>query len=226
MQLIDADTAQPGMTIVTDEQTKGKGQRGKKWVDQPRQSLLASIIIKPELGIDQQFLFNTILSLAISDYLQDIYEGWDIRIKWPNDIIVNDKKAGGILIENVIRGNTWAYSVIGIGINVLQENMPNELPFATSLCMECRKPLVIFDLLSGMRERIFKYMLDIGDPDNTLMLYNIGLFRKGQRQRFKVADGEFTATVLGATMNGMIQLQHENGDITNYSHGAVEWVYS
>lgn len=225
MQLIDADTAQSGLTIVTDEQTKGKGQRGRKWIDQPRESLLASIIITPNLGIDQQFLFNVILSLAISDYLQDIYEQWDVRIKWPNDIMINDKKAGGILIENVIRGNNWAYSVVGMGINVLQEAMPGELPFATSLYMESKKKLVIFDLLTGLREKIFTYLQDIGDPDNTLMLYNIALFRKGQLQRFRIGDDEFTARVIGATLNGMIQLQHESGEIINYSHGAIQWVF-
>src|SRR5690606_29724577 len=122
--LIDADTAQAGLTIVTDVQTNGKGQRGRKWLDAPGESLLMSLVVVPEYEIEHQFSFNMAISLAIADYLQHIYENWDIRIKWPNDIIINDKKAGGILIENVIRGNKWAYSVVGIGINILQYTMP------------------------------------------------------------------------------------------------------
>lgn len=225
MQLIDANTAQPGLTIVADEQTSGKGQRGRKWADTPHESVLASIILPPERQIAHQFAFNILLSLAIADYLQDIYEGWDIRIKWPNDIIINDKKAGGILIENVIRGNDWIYSVIGIGINVLQKTMPEDLPYATSLYMESKKELVVFDVLSGLRERIFTYMCSDANMDKMLLLYNQTMYRKDAPQRFKISDKEFTATIKGATMNGMLQLEDEHGDITNYSHGAVEWLY-
>lgn len=225
MQLIDADTAQAGLTIVSDEQTMGKGQRGRIWVDTRHQSLLSSIVFSPNRPVDQQFSFNILLSLAISDYLQEIHEHWDVRIKWPNDIIINDKKAGGILIENVIRGNTWAYSVVGVGINVLQEKMPSELPHATSLKIASNKTFVIFDLLTGIRERMFQYFIEDVNPNTMLLLYNQTLYRKGQLQRFSIGDTHFTATVIGATINGMLQLKHTNGDIVNYNHGAVTWIY-
>lgn len=224
MRLIDADTAQPGLTIVTDTQTGGKGQRGKTWVDAYGQSLLMSVVIRPEYEIEQQFAFNMLVSLAIADYLQEIYENWNIRIKWPNDIIVNDKKAGGVLIENVIRGNQWAYSVIGLGLNVLQQDFNNELPFATSLRMQSGKNFVVFDLVSGIRNKIFTYLLN--RPDNTRLLraYNDSLFRKDTLQRFKIGNDEFTATINGATTNGLLQLNLADGNTVNYSHGAIEWV--
>ncbi len=225
MRLIDADTAQPGLTIVTDVQSTGKGQRGRKWVDAPGESLLMSLVTVPELEIEQQFSFNILISLAIADYLQEIYENWDIRIKWPNDIIINDKKAGGILIENVIRGNKWAYSVVGIGINVLQYNMPPELPYATSLRIESDKQLVILDLATNLRERIFTYLYKPHNSDQILKLYNEVLFRKDLPQQFKLGNDEFTAIVTGVTIDGMLQLQLKNGDIVNYNHGAVEWLW-
>lgn len=224
MHLIDADTAQPGLTIVADVQTQGKGQRGKKWVDAFGESLLMSLVVKPEYEIEQQFAFNMAVSLAIADYLQEIYENWDIRIKWPNDIIVNDKKAGGVLIENVIRGNQWAYSVVGIGINVLQQQMPADLPFATSLRIQSDRSLVIFDLVSGIRERIFSYLVNKPDPVWLLKLYNDSLFRKDAAQRFKIGNDEFIATIGGATHAGLLQLNLADGNTVNYSHGAIEWV--
>jgi len=116
MRLIDADTAQPGLTIVSDMQTAGKGQRGRIWVDTPNESLLMSIVVQLPYDVEHQFAFNVTVSLAIADYLQDLKENWDVRIKWPNDIIINDKKAGGMLIENVIRGSQWAYAVVGLGV--------------------------------------------------------------------------------------------------------------
>lgn len=223
MRLIDADTAQAGLTIVTDVQTIGKGQRGRKWIDSPRESLLMSLVTVPELEIEHQFSFNVLIALAIADYLQEIYENWDIRIKWPNDIIINDKKAGGILIENVIRGNSWAYSVVGIGINILQYNMPAELPYATSIRMESDKKLVIFDVVSKLRERIFTYLYAHPNREHMLRLYNEVLYRKDMTQRFKMGNDEFTAIVDGVTADGKLRLQSSNGDITNYSHGALEW---
>ena len=225
MQLIDADTAQPGLTIVSDVQTAGKGQRGRKWIDSFGESLLMSIVIVPEYEIEQQFSFNVTVSLAIADYLQEIYENWDIRIKWPNDIIINDKKAGGILIENVIRGNEWAYSVVGIGMNVLQQSMGTDLPFATSLRAESGKQLVIFDLVSGMRERIFTYLTLHPDAGRMLRMYNEALYRKDMMQRFKIGNDEFQAVIVGITAGGLLQLSLENGSIVNYSHGALEWLW-
>ena len=120
MQLIDANKAQHGLTIVTQSQSEGKGQRGKTWLDAPGQSLLMSIIIHPKKEINDQFVFNAAVAVAIANVLQKSNHNWDIRIKWPNDIIINAKKAGGILIENILRGSRWTHSVVGLGLNVKQ----------------------------------------------------------------------------------------------------------
>ena len=224
MRLIDADTAQPGLTIVTDVQTSGKGQRGKVWLDTFGESLLMSMVIRPEYCLDDQFAFNMAVSLAIADYLQEIYENWDIRIKWPNDIIINDKKAGGILIENVLRGSQWAYSVVGLGLNVLQQDMPSDIPFATSLRIESGKSFVIFDLVSGIREKIFSYIVNKPDPDWLLRLYNESLYRRNDLQRFRIGKDEFTAKINYATPDGRLQLCMSDGNTINYSHGSIEWV--
>lgn len=225
MQLIDADTAQEGMTIVTEEQTSGKGQRGKKWQDEPGQSVLMSLIVHPQYDLDRQFCFNMCISLAIADVLQEIYENWDIRIKWPNDIIINDKKAGGILIENVIRGNEWVYSVVGFGMNVMQDSFGGELPFATSLYIESGKQYNISNLISSIRTRVFTYLANNLPQQKLERLYNEVLYRKDQPQRFLIGQNEFIATVAGVTPNGLLHLQMPDGNVVNYNHGAVEWLW-
>lgn len=225
MRLIDADTAQPGLTIVSEAQTAGKGQRGRKWVDKPGESLLMSLVLSPGQEIEQQFTYNILLSLAISDYLQETYENWDIRIKWPNDIIINDKKAGGVLIENVIRGNTWAYCVVGIGVNVMQKQMLAELPYATSLFIESGKEFNPDALMNGIRTRIFMYLTQPYKAAKLLAQYNEVLYRNQQAQRFKISGNEVTAKVIGATADGMLQLQHSDGEIISYSHGSLEWFW-
>src|SRR5690606_23377330 len=139
MQLIDADTAQPGLTVTAGEQTHGKGQRGRVWEAATGDNVLMSIVLAPGQVVDRQFAFLTAVAVAVADTLLDVYEHWDVRIKWPNDIIVNDKKAGGILIENVLKGGVWAYSVVGLGLNVLQYEFPPSLPHAISLRMAAGK---------------------------------------------------------------------------------------
>lgn len=225
MQLIDADTAQEGMTIVTRLQTMGKGQRGRQWQDVAGESLLMSIVIEPVYPLSQQFCFNMAVALSIAEVLQNLYENWDVRIKWPNDIIINDKKAGGILIENVIRGSKWAYSVIGIGINVQQSFFGVELPFATSLGIESGKHISVKTLMKDIRTSIIKRVSDYTLPNELLHQFNSNLYRKDQIQHFAIDDREFKAYVIGATMEGQIRLQHEDGTVESYNHGDVQWLW-
>lgn len=225
MWLIDADTAQPGLTITARQQTRGKGQRGKNWAGVIGESLLMSIVIAPQYSLEQQFSFNMSVSIAIAEVLQHHYEQWDVRIKWPNDIIINDKKAGGVLIENVIRGDKWIYSVVGIGINVRQESFPQDLPFATSLQIEGAKDIKIPDLADKLREWILKYTAQNIPSHCLLKQFHEVMYRKDDRQRFAIDENEFIANVSGVTEDGLLQLKLDDGNIVNYNHGALEWLW-
>lgn len=223
MRLVDADTAQPGLTIVAREQTHGKGQRGRKWQDDAGQSLLMSVLVVPEYSLDRQSLFNMRVAVAIADTIQNLYEGWDVRIKWPNDIIINDKKAGGVLIENVLRGSNWVYSIIGFGLNVQQENMPIDLPYSTSLKIECGKPFGVMDMCKQVRAEIFKNLLTRLPDDVTLQKYNDHLYRTGQVQQFYDDDREWKGVIDGVTMTGELRVLLAGGERVSYQHGAANW---
>ncbi len=223
MRLADADTAQPGLTITAASQTGGKGQRGKTWADEPGQSLLMSVITSPDCGLDSQFLFNACVATAIADALQALDEHWDVRIKWPNDIIINDKKAGGVLIENVLRGNKWVWAIVGLGLNVLQDHFPPELPYATSLRIASGRNYQLDDLLDLVRKRILENTAQISNPGAIMERYNASLFRKGEMQEFYNDDLVVNATVLQAMPNGQLEVALEDGTITYYTHGTINW---
>jgi BirA family biotin operon repressor/biotin-[acetyl-CoA-carboxylase] ligase len=223
MRLIDADTAQPGLTIVAREQSEGKGQRGKTWTDEPGGSLLMSIIVTPAQPLDQQFIFNAGIAVAIANALQTLYEGWDVGIKWPNDVIVNDKKAGGILIENVLRGNNWSYSIIGLGLNVLQTSFPADLPFATSLKLASGKEFNIMKLFYLIREQILNKIVSYMDPQQAIREYNDILYKKNTSQGFSNGEKEWNATVRQAGTNGLLEVELEDGSILHYVHGQTHW---
>jgi len=223
MQLVDADTAQSGMTVITAEQTHGKGQRGRQWIDTAGQSLLMSVICTPECVIDDQFVFNGAVAVAVADVLSKLHEGWDIRIKWPNDIIINDKKAGGILIENVLRGSNWSYSIVGLGLNITQTSFPTALPFATSLKMASGKDFSVQDLFQKIRKNILAKACSALNVDGTMKDYNDYLYRKDCEQKFSDGSQEWKAIILNAGSNGMLHVQLADGSILHYVHGVVHW---
>jgi BirA family biotin operon repressor/biotin-[acetyl-CoA-carboxylase] ligase len=225
MRLIDADTAQPGLTITANRQTQGKGQRGKKWEDTGGQSLLMSIIATPIVGIEQQFTFNAGIAVAIADVLLSLYENWDVRIKWPNDIIINDKKAGGLLIENVIRGSEWTYAVIGLGLNILQDRFPPELPYAGSLKTQSGKVFQISNVFNALRGQILNAVYDQADPSELLDKYNSYLYRKDELQTFSNGEKEWKGRIIAVTRQGQLMVKLENDEAATYTHGTVNWVW-
>lgn len=223
MQLIDADTAQPGLTITALQQTHGKGQRGKTWVDSPGSSLLMSIITSSALLLNRQFAFITATATAVAVTLQDLYEHWDVKIKWPNDIIVNDKKAGGILIENVIRGDKWLYSIIGLGLNVRQDKFPNDLPYATSLKIASGIDFDLTILRDKLRQNILECTALSATGDGLLRQYNTMLYRKGTVQSFTDGNNNWDAIIVAAAQDGTLHVQLADGSIVPYTHGSVMW---
>ncbi|MCD6011532.1 MAG: biotin--[acetyl-CoA-carboxylase] ligase [Flavipsychrobacter sp.] len=225
MLLIDANKAQHGLTITAQSQEGGKGQRGKIWIDSPGESLLMSIIVNPKQAIREQFAFNAAVSVAIAKVLQNAYKNWNIRIKWPNDIIINDKKAGGVLIENVLRGNQWAYSIIGIGMNIKQEHMPPELPSATSLKIASGIDFDIRQLTTDIHDAIM-YMVNYpASGPASMKLYNEYLYKRGCRQVFRDNKYTWVATIVDAHADGTLELRYEDGSVTYLHHGQVQWVW-
>ena len=120
MGLARAGMAQHGMVVFTHEQTKGKGQRAKEWLSQTGQNIAMSIIIEPsKLKVSGIFLLSMMTAVALQEFFGNFVAD-ETKIKWPNDIFWRDRKAAGILIENLWQGSEWKFTVIGIGINVNQ----------------------------------------------------------------------------------------------------------
>ncbi len=221
MQLIDADKAQLGMTIIAKEQTSGKGQRGNQWISIPGENLLMSMIVVPEMPIEKQFLFSAAIAVAVSNCVTNL--GIDCYIKWPNDLIINDRKTGGILIENIIRGSLWTYAVVGIGINILQNSFPESLPFATSLKRETKIDFDIKQIANAIRQSIIKTIyLPNGECFD---LYRKRLYKHQQKQQFSLKGNQFNATIIDVLTTGQIVVEREVGNHINYRHGEIEWIW-
>ncbi len=225
MQMINDDKAFNGLTIVANKQTNGKGQRGKKWEAPDGESLLMSIVVLPKHTISEQFLFNALVTYTIAKVLKELDRSYSIAIKWPNDIIINDKKAGGILIENVLKGTKWTHAIIGFGLNILQESFPPELPFATSLKIASGKKVDKKIILEKIRLELLYHLSQPIEKETILFSYNNMLYKKDLKQTFKNENSEWQAQIITVLEDGTLRVCLENREITNYQHGRVIWVY-
>ena len=122
MALVQKGEATNGEAVFAKVQTRGKGRRGKTWESQSSENIVLTINTQMQwLPLQQQFQLSIAVALGCFDFFFK-YIKENIKIKWPNDIFINDSKAGGILIENVVKGNLWQWAVIGIGLNINQRN--------------------------------------------------------------------------------------------------------
>jgi len=225
MKLIDQDMARHGMTVLAQEQTAGKGQRGRKWVDRKGESLLMSLIVCPQYGLQSQFQFSATVAVAIAKYLQKCIPNGSVAIKWPNDIIINDKKSAGVLIENVIRGSQWAYSVIGLGLNVQQTEFGPDLPHATSLNKELPARYNIRLLAEEINSSILSALETQMTEQTAISQYNFFLYKRNQLQTFSTQDSLWQGIILGANANGTLTVLNEQQEPIDLVHGASTWVY-
>ena len=144
----DENTNSEGDIFVTKKQTNGKGRLGRKWIDSQNKNIAVSLILKPKIFVSDITKINLIISISICDAIKR-FTGLSPKIKWPNDIIINNKKICGILIETSSEKNLVKHVIIGIGLNVNSDEMPEEIrKKATSLKIELGKTLSRAALLS------------------------------------------------------------------------------
>ena len=133
--------------VVAEKQTQGRGQMGAVWDSEPSKNLTFSVFKNISgLNLEASYSISMITALAILKSLQDLAIP-KLSIKWPNDILSEDKKVCGVLIENIVKHNAITASIIGIGLNVNQENFPVNIPNATSIKKIIKKETDIDTLL-------------------------------------------------------------------------------
>lgn len=189
--------------VTTDFQHHGRGQSGNRWVSDPGMNLLMSWVVFPAfLSVNRQFQLSKAVSLAISDLLES--HSIPSRIKWPNDILCNSGKVGGILIENSWQGNVIRHSIIGIGLNINQKEFPS-FPFkATGMVTErdgSYDPAGIMEELIGCLKGRYG-QLQWGDMGLVDSDYHGRLFRIDEKALFSDGATEFTGRIRGVSETG------------------------
>jgi BirA family biotin operon repressor/biotin-[acetyl-CoA-carboxylase] ligase len=204
--------------VLAEHQTKGRGQRGSTWYSNRGKNLTFSMLKTfDRFNTDQQFYISMAVSLAISSLLQEL--GISSFVKWPNDILADEAKIAGVLIENTIKGNTIVQSVIGIGLNVNQQKFDTIGNRITSLynCLgeSCKLDEIFEKLMAQLKHYMNK--LEIGHNDEILNAYLKAMYRFKKPTSFKTkTDGLIKGMIIGIDKGGQLIIQLNSGQHRSY----------
>lgn len=221
--LIKTSKVVNGTTILTKRQINGRGQHGNLWQSADDKNLICSTVIYPEIKAKEAFYLNIICSLAVQKTLEDLKI--PALIKWPNDILVNDKKIAGILIENQVLGQKISSSIFGLGLNVNQVNFMQEIN-ATSIINEIGHELLIEDLFN----QYFAYLDFYLDH---LMNFNFDLLKKRYYSKlygyekslfFEIGNQKIKAIILGIADSGKLILEMENKEKYSFDMQEIKFI--
>ncbi|HUM97153.1 MAG TPA: biotin--[acetyl-CoA-carboxylase] ligase [Chitinophagaceae bacterium] len=229
-KLIQEGMAQNGMAIFAHDQTLGRGQRGKKWESEKGANIALSILIKPDfLKLSQQFWLSACVAVSVNQFLVK-YAGDDVKIKWPNDLYWQDRKAGGILIESVVssaasENGNWPWAIVGIGININQTNFPDWLIRPVSLKQITGKSFNTIELaleLCKILDNNFSVLQQQGF-EVFFQSYNQALYKRNEKVKLKKGRKVFEALIKSVNQSGQLLIQQATEEEINF--GEIEWVF-
>ena len=236
---------QHGMVIFAHEQAAGKGQRGKNWASERSSNIVLSILLNPyPLSVPDQFRLSVCTAVSAWDLFSK-YAGEETKIKWPNDLYWRDRKAGGILIENVIGSSElavqsqdpvtvesapgltpgWKWAVVGIGINTNQTFFPIDLPNPVSLKQIAGKdfqPVELAKELCSIIEKNYQLLI-AGDFESLFNKYQSHLYKRDEKVKLKKGTRIFETTVKAVSATGQLITQHSIEE--RFEFGEVEWIF-
>lgn len=213
----------PDLSVVfADEQTTGRGRKGRRWHTPAGSALAVSVILRPEAGDATPIsLFSGLGALALCDALEKA--GLQAKVKWPNDVLINRRKVAGILAEAVWTGEAVDSIIIGIGVNVFRSSAPptetNLFP-ATSVEAEgglTARPQLLHDLLAAL----VSLRLRVGTPE-FIAAWNAALAFHGETVRVWRDDGDsLIGEVAGLETDGSLTITLPDGSSESINFGEV-----
>jgi len=223
---IRATSCREGTVFLAYEQTAGRGQLNNFWESEPGKNLTFSIVFYPDfLEIRQQFMLSKVVALGIYKALSK-YVG-TLKIKWPNDIYADDRKLGGILIENSVMNGILSSSVAGIGLNVNQTVFVSHAPNPVSLKILTNEHFDTDAILADVLSEINGYylLLKSGKFEAIDREFISVLYRLNERHSFRAENEVFEGEILGVNEIGQLQIRKQDGRILEFHFKEVEFLH-
>lgn len=214
-----------GSVYLALEQTAGKGQRGKQWMAAKGENIMLSVVLQPKpMTIGNPFILSASVALACHDFFNPLSGEEHARIKWPNDLYWQDRKAGGILIESSSAGAETMNVVVGIGININQTSFDPSIKNPVSLKQITGKEWDIITLSRALCARLEERwgQATTGNMPQILETYNRVLYKRNQPVRLKKENVVFETSISGVSADGRL-ITHDAVE-RSFDSGGVEWI--
>lgn len=206
------------LAIYTFNQTKGRGQYGNSWENLPEENLAYSFALKTKNINVSDTCFNFYTAILVRDFIANLTKT-EVKIKWPNDLILKNKKICGMLFEK-----NKNYFVVGIGINILQENFKN-LPKAGSVLSQTGLSFELKAFTESLHQYLFEHLVQKEIPNNILELYHLHLYRKNEVSVFEKNEVRQNGIIKNVDENGYIWIDLENEGLQKFFHKEIELLY-
>ena len=206
------------LAVYTFNQTKGRGQYGNSWENLPEENLAYSFALKTKNINVSDTCFNFYTAILVRDFIANLTKT-EVKIKWPNDLILKNKKICGMLFEK--KKN---YFVVGIGINILQENFKN-LPKAGSVLSQTGLSFELKAFTESLHQYLFEHLVQKEIPNNILELYQLHLYRKNEVSVFEKNKVRQNGIIKNVDENGYIWIDLENEGLQKFFHKEIELLY-
>lgn len=206
------------LAVYTFNQTKGRGQYGNSWENLPEENLAYSFALKTKNINISDTCFNFYTAILVRDFIANLTKT-EVKIKWPNDLILKNKKICGMLFEK-----NKNYFVVGIGINILQENFKN-LPKAGSVLSQTGLSFELKAFTESLHQYLFEHLVQKEIPNDVLELYHLHLYRKNEVSVFEKNEVRQNGIIKNVDENGYIWIDLENEGLQKFFHKEIELLY-
>ena len=206
------------LAVYTFNQTKGRGQYGNSWENLPEKNLAYSFALKTKNINVSDTCFNFYTAILVRDFIANLTKT-EVKIKWPNDLILKNKKICGMLFEK-----NKNYFVVGIGINILQENFKN-LPKAGSVLSQTGLSFELKAFTESLHQYLFEHLVQKEIPNNILELYHLHLYRKNEVSVFEKNEVRQNGIIKNVDETGHIWIDLENEGLQKFFHKEIELLY-
>ena len=206
------------LAVYTFNQTKGRGQYGNSWENLPEENLAYSFALKTKTINVSDTCFNFYTAILVRDFIANLTKT-EVKIKWPNDLILKNKKICGMLFEK-----SKNYFVVGIGINILQENFKN-LPKAGSVLSQTGLSFELKAFTESLHQYLFEHLVQKEIPNNILELYHLHLYRKNEVSVFEKNEVRQNGIIKNVDETGHIWIDLENEGLQKFFHKEIELLY-
>nr|WP_296033506.1 biotin--[acetyl-CoA-carboxylase] ligase [uncultured Dorea sp.] len=213
-----------GTLFVADMQVAGKGRRGRVWQSPAGSSIYMTILLYPEISPLKAPQLTLVMAIAVAEGIKEV-TGLDTKIKWPNDIVVNGRKICGILTEMSTEIDYINHVVIGAGINVNQDDFPEDIrKTASSLKMELGKQVKRSELIAAIMksfEKDYEIFVKTEDLSGLQELYNSMLVNLDRDVKVLEPGNEYEAHALGINKTGELIVRTAEGEEKEIYAGEV-----